>query len=105
MLPEDFTRALDQCAADGNGVPEKPTLAARARRATGLLVRAQAMLGVGCLEMGHMIAGKCRDDLPVSKLAAEIAHHAAVEPLSEVAARIDGVDGEDGIEALLPSRW
>ena len=72
MLPEDFTRALDQCAADGNGVPEKPTLAARVRRAPGLLVRAQAMLGVGCLEMGHVIAGKGRDDLPVSKLAAEI---------------------------------
>ncbi len=40
MLPEDFTRALDQCAADGNGVPEKPTLATRVRRTPGLLVRA-----------------------------------------------------------------
>ena len=40
VLPEDFTRALDQCAADGNGVPEKPTLATRVRRTPGLLVRA-----------------------------------------------------------------
>ncbi|MCY3813370.1 MAG: FAD-dependent oxidoreductase [Gammaproteobacteria bacterium] len=91
VLPEDFARALDERATRDNGMPELPTLSTRLRRAPGFVVRAQAVLGDGCFEMGHVIAGNGRDDLPVSSLAADVARCASGGPLGEL---LPGVDHE-----------
>ena len=83
-LPEGFARALDEHATMGNGMPEVPTLSTRLRRAPGLVVRAQAVLGDGRFEMGHVISGNGRDDLPVSRLAAAVARCASGGPVGEL---------------------
>ena len=90
---------LEHSAACGAHV-QRPTLDTRIRRRAGFEVRAQAVLGDGCFEMGHVIASEARDDLPVSRLAADLARHAAGGRLRDIAARI-GVDGDDAGETFL----
>ena len=100
-LPENFARALADHTADGVDPPPRPTLATRVRRRLGIEVRAQAVLGDGCFEMGKVIAGKARDDLPVSELAAQLTRHAAEGSLGDIAERLGGIDGDDRVEAFL----
>ena len=90
-LPENFARALDEHAPTENGTPALPPLSTRLRRAPGLVVRAQAVLGDGRFEMGHVIAGNGRDDLPVSRIAADVARCTCGGPLGEL---LPGVDRE-----------
>lgn len=88
-LPEDFARALDEHATQHNGLPAVPKLSTRLQRASGLVVRAQAVLGDGRFEMGHVVTGNGRDDLPVSKLAADVARCACGGPLGELLPDVD----------------
>ncbi|MCY4012940.1 MAG: FAD-dependent oxidoreductase [Gammaproteobacteria bacterium] len=90
-LPEDFARALDEHATTGSGTAELLNLSTRLRRMPGLEVRAQAVLADGRFEMGHVIAGNGRDDLPVSRLAADVARAASGGALGEI---LPGVDGD-----------
>ena len=92
-LPEDFEGELDRQVAVHGAARFEPSGATRVRLAPGLEVREQAVLGDGCFEMGQVIAGNGRDDLPVSALVANLAKHATGRRLDEIADRIAGGDG------------
>ena len=100
-LPEDFERELERQVAVHGAPRVEPTGAMRVRLAAGLEVSERAVLGDGRFEMGHVIAGNGRDDLPVSALVANLAKQATGRSLGEIADRITGTDPGSTREAVL----
>lgn len=88
VLPDAFLRAVDDETTARRSRRMRPTPATRVRRASGVAVRRGMVLGDGCFEVGHVIDGPGRDELPVSALVANLAHYAAGESLATISQRI-----------------
>ena len=60
----------------------------RVRLAPGLSVERAAVLGDGCFELGHIIVGSNRDDLPISPLVAGLVNSSNGMSLKEIGQHI-----------------
>ncbi|MYB36218.1 MAG: tryptophan 7-halogenase [Gammaproteobacteria bacterium] len=93
-LPESFRRELDRQVVTDAAPRVEPTHATRVRLASGLEVREQAVLGDSRFEMGHVIVGNGRDELPIGALAAELARTASGDSLEDIASRLTNPDAK-----------
>ena len=88
VLPDAFRRALDGEIAARRDRRMRPSAATRVRRADGVSVRRDMVLGDGRFEMGYVIDGPGRDERPVSGLVASLAHYAENQTLGAISNRI-----------------
>ena len=97
VLPDAFLQALDEETAASRSRRMRPTSATRVRRASGVAVRRGMVLGDGCFEVGYVIDGPSRDELPVSALVASLAHHADGQSLATISERIASANDADPV--------
>ena len=95
VLPGAFLRALDTETAARRARHMRPSATTRVRRAFGVAVRRDMVLGDGRFEPGYVIDGPGRDELPVSGLVASLAHYADSETLRAISERIASANEVD----------
>ena len=88
VLPQSFQRAMEAETAARRVRRIRPSAETRVRRANGVAVRRDMVLGDGRFEPGYVIDGPGRDELPVSGLVASLAHYAEHENLGAISDRI-----------------
>ena len=88
VLPESFRHALDAETAARRARGVRPSQNTRVRRASGVSIRRDMVLGDGRFEPGFVIDGPDRDELPVSALVASLAHYADGEALGAISKQI-----------------
>ena len=104
VLPESFQRALDAETSARHARRIRPTATTCVRKAVGVDVRRDTVLGDGRFEPGYVIDGPGRDALPVSGLVASLAHHAeggTLGAISECIASANAADPARVTEAVL----
>ena len=95
VLPDEFARALDDETATRRARRMRPSEATCVRLAAGVDVQRGMVLGDGRFEMGYVIDGPDRDELPVSALVASVAHYAEGQSLSVISERIASANEAD----------
>ncbi|MCY3819278.1 MAG: tryptophan 7-halogenase [Gammaproteobacteria bacterium] len=95
VLPKSFQRALDAETEARHARRMRPVASTRVRRASGVAVRQDMVLGDGRFEPGYVIDGPGRDELPVSGLVASLAHYAEGKDLGAIAERIASANEAD----------
>lgn len=88
LLPEEFIRSLETSIVTREERRITPQPDTRVRFAPGLNLERAAVLGDGCFELGYVIVGSNRDDLPVSPLVAKLVHHSKGDSLAEIGRHI-----------------
>ena len=95
VLPESFQRALDAETSARRERRMRPVATTRVRKAAGVGVRRDMVLGDGRFEPGYVIDGPGRDELAVSGLVASLAHYAEDETLGAISERIASANEAD----------
>ena len=95
VLPGTFQRALEAETAARRARRMRPSATTRVKRASGVTVRPDLVLGDGRFEMGYVIDGPGRDELPVSTLVASLAHYAEGDSLAAISQRIATANNAD----------
>ena len=106
VLPESFQRALENETSARRARRMRPAADTHVRKAAGVGVRRDMVLGDGRFELGYVIDGPGRDELPVSGLVASLAHYAEGETLGAISERIASANEADPArvtEAVLPA--
>ncbi len=104
VLPNAFQGALEAEVSASRARRTRPSATTRVNRAAGVSVRRDMVLGDGRFELGYVIDGPGRDELPVSTLVASLAHYATGDSLAAISQRIattNNADPERVAEAVL----